>query len=230
MGKHTPIDTQWVLARPKVSYYGAYPAGFLHRARYLLGVQGSDPVLHVCGGKVRDYPMRGMGPRDMTVDLDPALEPDWVMDVTKELPRSPFDPGGWHATMADPPYSEEDAKRYLEGKGDLVYPNPKQLLKRCFEATRPGGRVGFIHYAWPSPPKIKIPGGPKSAVEGIMRVINGKEVYLRIYQVACIGVICGYNNRNRTFGVWELALPEALQDEEVTPRIYERRPGVFQVA
>lgn len=229
MSKFTPVNTQWVLARPRVKFYGAYPGGFLTRARYLLGVQADDPVLHVCGGRVRDYPFRGVGPRDMTVDLDPTLNPDYLMDVTKELPKSPFDPGGWHAALADPPYSEEDAKRYLDGKGDLVYPNPKQLLYRCFDHVRPGGRVGFIHYVWPSPPKLKIPGGPKSAVAAISRVINGREVFMRIHQVACIGVIVGYNNRNRTFGVWELGLPETLEDDD-PPQLYERRPGVFMVA
>lgn len=228
MGKHTPVDTQWILARPKVSgIYGAYPAGFLHRARGLLGVQGDDPVLHVCSGLVHKYPMRGMGPRDMTVDLDPRCEPDWIMDVRKSLPGCPFDHLGWKAILADPPYSEEDAKNYLKGKGDSVYPNPKNLLHRCFAHARPGGRVGFLHYAWPGPPKVKIPGGPKSAVEGLRRTINGQEVYLRIHQVACIGVICGYNNRNRTFGVWELGLPQV---EFGVPYVTEKRPGVFLVA
>lgn len=32
-----PIADVWILARPKVKYYGAYPNGFLERALPLLG-------------------------------------------------------------------------------------------------------------------------------------------------------------------------------------------------
>lgn len=83
---YRPITDVWILGRPKVKYYGSFPAGFLERARALLGVTIHDPVLHVCGGKVRDYqsgPMKGkgLGPNDCTVDLDPALDPDFLLDV-----------------------------------------------------------------------------------------------------------------------------------------------------
>jgi hypothetical protein len=56
-----PIADVWILARSKVKYFGAYPAGFLSRARDLLGVGINDQVLHVCAGKVRKYPYRGFG-------------------------------------------------------------------------------------------------------------------------------------------------------------------------
>lgn len=63
---YRPITDVWILARPKVKYYGAYPNGFLERARALLGVSPFDPVLHVCGGSAREYPAkpRGFGPRE----------------------------------------------------------------------------------------------------------------------------------------------------------------------
>lgn len=35
---YRPITDFWILARPKVKYYGAYPSGFLERARALVGV------------------------------------------------------------------------------------------------------------------------------------------------------------------------------------------------
>ena len=44
---YRPITDVWILARSKVPYYGAYPAGFLHRARTLLGVDAVGAVLHV---------------------------------------------------------------------------------------------------------------------------------------------------------------------------------------
>jgi len=85
---YRPITDVWILGRPKAHYYGAYPSGFLERARALLGVTIHDPVLHVCGGKIREYqsgPMKckGLGPNDCTVDLDPALEPDFLLDVRR---------------------------------------------------------------------------------------------------------------------------------------------------
>ena len=226
MGKFTPICEQWVLARPKLrdgkKYFGAYPSGFLHRARYLLGVQGDDPVLHVCAGRVRDYLFRGFGPRDMTVDLEPEVEPDWIMDVREELPRCPHDPAGWKAQLADTPYGPEEARNYLDGKGAEVYPNEAGLLRRMLENCRPGGRVGFLHYLWPAPPTIKV---GKSRVAGLRRVVAGREVVLRIHQVACVGVIVGYRNRNRVYGVWELGLPEELSGP--TPEIRRVGPGAL---
>jgi len=51
-----PIMDMWALARPKLKdglkYYGAYPAGFLQRARDLIGCSLNDSVLHVCSGMV----------------------------------------------------------------------------------------------------------------------------------------------------------------------------------
>src|SRR3954462_8336525 len=86
---YRPITDFWILARPKVAYYGAYPNGFLERARALLGVTPFDPVLHVCGGKARDYPAkpRGVGPSDRPLDLDAALRPDYLQAATDSLPR-----------------------------------------------------------------------------------------------------------------------------------------------
>ena len=85
---YRPLTDTMLLCRPKVPYYGAYPSGFLERARYLLGVTINSPVLHICGGRVKDYqsgPMRGkgLGPHDRTVDLDPSVEPDYLLDVRR---------------------------------------------------------------------------------------------------------------------------------------------------
>jgi len=178
---YRPITDVWILARPKVKYYGAYPSGFLDRARALLGVHINEPVLHVCSGRVKDYPFPGLGPNDKTVDVDSQLKPDFVRDVAKNgLP--PY-PGGWPAVLADPPYTPEDADRYRYGRAR--FPEPRQLLARCLDRVRAGGRVGFLHYAWPRPPdwigKIKC--------------------------VALVGVICGYDNRMRAFSVFEKVMP-----------------------
>lgn len=186
---YRPITDIWILARPKVKYYGAYPNGFLHRARALLGVGSCDPVLHVCGGKVREYPCRGFGRLDCTVDLDPDVDAGsghlW-WDVRGELPTpSDFpDVAGrvlgdkpWPAILADPPYTPQDAAKYQPGAETL--PTANALLRRSLDAVRPGGHVGMLHYLLPQPPKD------------------------RARFVACIGVIVGYNNRMRCFSVFE---------------------------
>ena len=176
MSNFRPITDVWILARPKVRYYGAYPSGFLERARNLLGVTINDPVLHVCGGRVREYPFRGLGPNDKTLDINEQLGPDFVCDLTTgAIPRE------WAAILADPPYTDADADHYSHGRRHL--PKSADLLRRCLMAVRPGGRVGMLHYEWPRPP----------------RALDGCE----IRSVAVVGVLVGFANRIRCFSVFE---------------------------
>jgi hypothetical protein len=181
---YRPITDTWILARPKVKYYGAYPNGFLERARVLLGVSPCDAVLHVCAGRAREYPAkpRGFGPNDRTLDLDAALEPDYVQAATDPLPDCCYGEKGctrgpWPALIADPPYTPEDAEKYAPGAHQ--FPSANQVLRKMLDVVRVGGRVGILHYVLPQPPKV----GVKF--------------------VACIGVITGYNNRMRVFSVFE---------------------------
>lgn len=180
MSNYRPICDVWILARPKVKYYGAYPSGFLSRARELLGVSISEPVLHVCGGHARKYPFRGFGPHDKTLDLRRDIEADFKQDAREPLPA--FEPHfekhlnvPWPAIIADPPYTLDDANEYGMVS---VFPDPARLLKNCIEAVRVGGRVGFLHYIWPRPPK------------------NARSV-------ACVGVVVGFGNRMRCYSVFE---------------------------
>lgn len=179
---YRPITDVWILARARLKggqkYYGAYLGGFPERARALLGITISDPLLHVCGGKAKLYPYAaGFGPNDKTLDIDPALTPDFIHDIRLPLPRGEGrGEGPWPAILADPPYSENDAERYTAGRN--VYPPPNLLLRNCINAVRIGGRVGVIHYIWPSPPK------------------NARSI-------AAVTVLCGFNNRVRLFSVFE---------------------------
>jgi hypothetical protein len=52
---YRPFTDVWILARPKSKYFGAYPAGFLRRARDLIGCSQEDQVLHVCSGDIANY-------------------------------------------------------------------------------------------------------------------------------------------------------------------------------
>lgn len=193
---YRPITDIWILARPKVKYYGAYPNGFLERARALLGVTPSDPVLHVCGGKARDYPAkpRGFGRNDRTLDLDAALLPDFEQAATSPLPlyrcgdatcldcedgeyQTGIEGHSWPALIADPPYTEADAEHYAPGR--TQFPSANLILKNMLAVVREGGRVGMLHYVLPQPPR-----------EGVKFV-------------ACVGVIVGFNNRMRCFSVFE---------------------------
>lgn len=165
---YRPVTDVALLARSKVKYYGAFFNGSLERMRLPLGVQIMDPVLFVCAGRVRDYPAPGFGPNDKTVDVRKKLKPDYLMDVRHELPVCP-DPQGWPAMIVDPPWSEAEARHY--GTQDK-YPAPGPLLKRCLEHTRPGGRVGILHWELPRPPafvhgcKIKLVFGLPMALYG----------------------------------------------------------------
>lgn len=174
---YRPVTDVWLLARAKLLHghtiWGAFLGGFGERARSLLGVHINDPVLHVCGGRVRSYPYpRAIGPNDKTLDLDPAMEPDFLQDA-----RDPY-PTGFRAILADPPYSTEDAGHYLPGSA--VYPTPNTILRRALEAIPVGCRVGVLHYAWTAPP----PG------------VAAKET-------AAIAVGTGRNGRARWFIVYE---------------------------
>jgi hypothetical protein len=173
---YRPICDTWILARSKVKYYGAYPAGFLGRARALLGVQLSDPILHICGGRVRDYPYSGFGKNDYTLDLDPDLSPDFLQDARDELPDCPLTDGKWPAILIDRPYSEIDAAHYEPGADKL--PDLNDLLKRSLKKVYEGSKVGTLDYLWPHPGKL------------------GKET-------AVVGVGTGRNNRARWYCVFE---------------------------
>jgi hypothetical protein len=189
---YRPICDVWILARPKVKYYGAYPNGFLERGRRMLPARRATPVLHVCGGKVKEYPTWStLCPNDVTCDLDPDVTPDVVWNVrTNGIPDPSQFPAlragelcrrvgesGWRGMLIDRPYTPPDADHYAPGSAEL--PEANQLLRDAMDVLVEGGRVGILDYVWPQPPRI----GVRS--------------------IACIGVIAGFNNRMRCFSVFE---------------------------
>ena len=104
------------------------------------------------------------------------LDPSCEPDFLRDA-RDEY-PAGFRAVLADPPYSEPDAAHYPPGAER--YPTPTIILRRGLSAVGVGGRVGIIHYALPQPPK------------------NAKFI-------ACVGVVCGFNNRIRAYSVFERA-------------------------
>lgn len=168
---YRPICDTWILARSKVKYYGAYPAGFLSRARALLGVTITQTVLHVCSGRVREYPFEGVGPFDLTVDADTALKPDIVADV-----RKPFTAPAVDAILADPPYTEDDADHYAAGRELL--PAGADIMRRAVELLDPGQRLGILHYVWFKP----IDGLKSIAVVTVLVGFNNRARLYSVYE------------------------------------------------
>lgn len=176
---YRPITDIWILARSKVKYFGAYPAGFLSRARDLLGVDINDQVLHVCAGKVREYPFRGFGPNDLTMDLDPELKPDLLADagVVRNYERAIEENPQIQGVLADPPYTEQFATHYKPGA--VFFPTADEIVKHSIAILPIGGRVGILSLHWPRYPK-------KMA-----------------RQIAVVAVYVGNGNLGRTFAVYE---------------------------
>ena len=175
---YRPITDVWFLARPKVKYYGAYPNGFLERAKPLIGVATYEPVLHVCGGRAKDYPNKRMiGNGDHTLDLDPALRPDFLQDARDPLPR-PYKHSamGWAGILIDRPYTPEDAAHYAPGAE--AWPNLRELLRNALTVVAVGKRVGVLDYELPRPDK-------------------------GVRFIACVAVYMGFGNMPRTFSVFE---------------------------
>lgn len=174
---YRPVTDVWLLARAKLLHghklYGAFLGGFGERARSLLGVHIDEPVLHICGGRVRLYPyQRAIGPNDSTLDLDPAMKPDYLQDA-----RDPY-PTGFRAMLADPPYSEADADRYPPGSEN--YPGPNTIVARALDALPVGCRVGILHYVWAAPPP-NVPAKETAAIAvGTGR--NGRARWFIVYE------------------------------------------------
>jgi hypothetical protein len=166
---YRPLTDVMILARSKVKYYGAFPGGFLSRARHLLGVRPDDCVLHVCAGKIRDYPFSGLGPNDITLDADPACAPDLLWDIRDGIP-----PGPWAAILMDLPYTPEDAAHYVPGVA--AFPSVNAVLKSALAQLPIGGRVGVLDYLWPQP-------GTMAKEVAVIAVGTGRNSRARWYSV-----------------------------------------------
>ncbi|MCZ8345140.1 MAG: hypothetical protein O9346_01875 [Leptospiraceae bacterium] len=200
-----PITDYWILARCKHGYFGGYPAGFLERARYLLGCTNNDVVAHIPGGMAHNYngaggmPLSGYGENDYRIDINPDCEPEVLMDVRKlkdcffngytiDFTRATKSGNGRYqdqpkGILIDRPYTQEYANRYNKD-GDIIFPNLNELVRESLRLVAPGGRVGVLDYQTP-----------------ISRHVGGK-------CLARIAVDCGDGLNIRIFSVW-IKLEEA---------------------
>lgn len=212
-----PISDTWFLARTKTkdpntgkSYYGAYPAGFLERARLVLGAKKLDTVWHVCGGHAREYNgikggihLSGFGINDLTFDLDHLTNPDVVCDV-RDLDKlcSDVDPADDFLILSD------DSKLFTFRDAHNTEYN---LLRK------PDGIIIDRPYTPDDADQYRVgravfPDLNKLLRDCLTLVKTGGRVGVLDYMVPqgnsgkCVGVypvIAGTNCRIRAFTVWE---------------------------
>lgn len=142
LSAYRPLTDVWILGRPKSHYYGAFPEGFLWRAKVLL----RGRCIHLCSGKLQPYfpiDQRAIV-GDETVDINAALNPTHILDARDtKLPEASFD-----SALIDRPYTEEDAKHY-----NSSLPSLKELLAEASRLVKEGGDIGVLDYEVPRPSK-----------------------------------------------------------------------------
>jgi len=129
----------WHHVHPEpVPIWGTFPRGFLEFCLRELRAKRSE-VLHACSGAL-DASVGGV-----RLDLRIEARPDVVGDAR----ALPFRDACFAGVLIDPPWSVEYA-RDLYGTG---YPRPAHLLREAARVVRPGGRIGFVHFLVPNPPR-----------------------------------------------------------------------------
>ncbi len=91
-------------------FYGEYPPSYLKRIYALFApvmrlATSYTRILHLFSGSVRE-------PLGITVDINPALEPDILCSAENIWPALADTRYSYPLILADPPYSKEDAVKY----------------------------------------------------------------------------------------------------------------------
>ena len=120
----------WMLNAYEVlsGYYGGYPGDYLERIRALFPERRN--ILHVCSGKVDLSIMPGD-----TLDILPERNPTYCTDA-QTMEGVPLDQ--YDLVLADPPYSQEHAKRYHTSMPD------RGRIMTALEGLRPGVYVVWL--------------------------------------------------------------------------------------
>lgn len=148
----------WFLPRPKLEgCKGAMPLyaeqWCLQLARDILGKQNAEILNLFCGSNREGF----------RVDIRPEVHPDLLCDaheVSKHLDKM-FD-----IILADPPYSDEEAKE-IYGTPKLRY---KIWVAECDKLLRPGGILIVYH-------KYVMPNPDPTRYKVVKRVFIGNRVY-----------------------------------------------------
>jgi hypothetical protein len=102
-------------------YYGEYPPSYLKRIKALF--PNNKKIIHLFSGTIDD------APEEMTVDINPELNPTIVGDVlniSSHIARNSRD-----LVIADPPYSKKDAARYgtLPVNKKMVFREARKIVE-----------------------------------------------------------------------------------------------------
>lgn len=175
MSNYRPITDTWILARAKLK------GGAKYYGAYMGGFpERARALLGVSIDQPVLHVCGGMSrlyPYAGGFGLNDKtidLDPNCKPDYLRDV-CEPL-PKGFAAMLLDPPYSEADAAKYAPGARH--YPSPGKLIQNAIDALKVGQRAGIIHYMVPRKPA------------------NARFV-------ACVGVICGFNNRGRFYSVFE---------------------------
>ncbi len=151
--------------RSKMGYYGEYPPGYLDRVMSLFPDMEERDILHLFSGSLKE------SVRGLRLDVNPELSPNITGNAEKlsSLVNKKF-----RLIIADPPYSEEDAKRY--GKC-LV--NRNKVVQECKKVLSPGGFLVWLDQVFPMYRKAEL------------------------NLVGTIGIIRSTNHRVRMVFIWQ---------------------------
>lgn len=139
----TLANLVWILPRPRLQkrgsstfyYKGSFPLHFEQRLWRLLGKP--EKVLH---------PFGGMAEIGVRVDINPAVNPDYVGDAHK----LPFDNETFDAVFCDPPYSDKQNKQLYNISTPLRY---NTWVKEAQRVLKPNGFLVLYHERWLPRPK-----------------------------------------------------------------------------
>ncbi len=150
----------------KAGYYGEYPPGYLERIMSMFPEMYWWEILHLFSGSIEQGPERGE-----TFDINPDLNPTYAGDAAD---LSNIVSKRYHLILADPPYSEEDARRY----GTCLV-NRNKVVEQCVKVLKPGGFLVWL--------------------DQVLPMYRKKELEL----VGTIGVIRSTNHRVRMVFIWQ---------------------------
>ena len=113
-------------------YYGSYPPNYLKRILSLF--PDAENILHLFSGSLTEV-------EGEKFDINPELSPDICGDAhnLSKIVSKKYD-----LILADPPYSEEDAKHY----GTPMI-NRNKVIKECSKITEEGGFILWLDQVLP---------------------------------------------------------------------------------
>ena len=148
--------------RSKNGYYGSYPPGYVARVQAMFPDMPMTRTLHLFSGPLNEPGIK----LDRRIGVAPT--------ICADAAHLPIQAGAIRFTMADPPYSLDDAWRY-----HAPLPNKKASLHELARVTRPGGHLAWLDI--PKPMYRKTEWHPWGTI-GILRSINHRGRFLFLFE------------------------------------------------